>query len=227
VRAKTNKSELGDLLDQHETIRQAHYQLNNGIPHTKKTIEAMQRGSTRVCELTQGGKSCKCRDTKLSAYADQLRDLDSAINARLNPIVPDLARARRDRLRAQGRELRDQAYKLRAEAHQEAAKLEARADALVEQSKGDAERAVEAMRAEGLDFYEKVESESAHRITVGDRTALVSYGAAGCCLQRFYEQVADPAYAPREGDQSPCSPACGPLSGGFVFAGGKWRRSHK
>jgi DNA repair exonuclease SbcCD ATPase subunit len=226
VRTKTNKSELGDLLDQHQTIRQAHYQLNNGIPHTKKTIEAMLRGSTHVCELTQNGKSCKCRDTKLSAYADQLRDLESAINARMNPIVPDLARERRDRLRAQARELNDQARNLLNEAQQQAHQLEQRADALVEQSKSDAERAVEAMRAEGREFYETIDGVG-HRITVEDRTALVSFGACGCCLNLFYEQVAAPSYAPREGDQLLCHAECGLLGGGFVFARGKWRKSHK
>jgi len=156
MRTETNKSELADLLDQHETIRRAHYQLNNGISHTKKTIEAMRRGSTRVCELTQAGKSCKCRDAKLSAYADQLRDLENAINARVNPIVPDLVRARRDRLRAQARELYGQARNLRNEAQQQAHQLEQRADALVEQSKSDGERAVEGMRAEGREFYETI-----------------------------------------------------------------------
>jgi hypothetical protein len=182
----------------------------------------MRAGDERACQLTQDGTSCKCRDAKLSAYSDQLRDIDNAISARLNPTIPSSARALRERLRKQAKELSDQARQVRAEAYLKEQALEIKAAALVEQSTTDAERAANALWMEGR-ISEDVKDEQAHRITVEDRTALISYGACGCCLQMFYEQVAAPSYAPREGDQIACHTTCGVLGSVFVFAGGKWR----
>jgi hypothetical protein len=222
---------LGDLFDRRQAIARAYYQIRSaGVPHQRKTIEAMRRGDERACRLTQDGKSCECRDAKLSVYAHQLRDIESAIGPHLNPIVPNLAFAQRDRLCMQASELKERARQLRIAAEEqvrglriEAQQLDARADALREQSKSDAERAIEALRAEGGSFYE--EADGAHRITVADRTALVSHGAAGCCLELFYEHVSDPSYAPREGDQIACHTTCwgSGVASGFVFAGGRWR----
>lgn len=211
---------LGDLLDRHQAMDRDYHQIRSaGIPHQKKTIEAMRRGDETACRLTQGGNSCQCRDATLSVYARQLRASDNAIRSRLNPIVPNPARVERDGLLMQAMELEEQARQLRIEARQ----LVARADALREQSKSDAERAIEALRAEGRNFYE--DADGGHRMTVADRTALVPYGACGCCLELFYEHVADPSFAPREGDQIACSATC--LESGlgeiFVFTGGRWR----
>jgi hypothetical protein len=149
---------LGDLFDHRREIQSAYTQtMNRGIPHPKKIIEAMRSGDERKCRLTQGGKSCACRDKKTSAYADQLRDIDSAIQSHLNPVVPNIAREHRDRLHTQARELTAEARQLRKAAedqvrglYEEARQLDAKAEALLEQSKSDAHRAIE---ANGHQFY--------------------------------------------------------------------------
>jgi hypothetical protein len=210
------------MFDRRQTIQQANARVFNiRIPHTKKIIEAMRAGDERVCQLTQDGTSCKCRDAKLSAYADQLRDIDSAIKARLNPMVANLARVQRDRFRKEAEILKEQARQVRAEANLKEQELKIKAEALIEQSTTDAERAANVLWMEGR-ISEDVKDERAHRIAVEDRTALISYGACGCCLQLIYQQVAAPSYAPREGDQIACHATCG-MGTVFVYAGGKWR----
>lgn len=181
VKALDTRS-LAELFDQRDTIQRAvGLIMNKGIPHQKKTIEAMRRGEKLGCRLTQGGKSCECREATLSGHATALRELDSAIRARVHPIVPKIADAQRDRLHMQAAELAEQARQLRIEAQQ----LDARVEALREQAKSDADRTIE---ANGHQFYLE-RTANGHRITAADRTALVSFGALGCCLDRIYERV--------------------------------------
>lgn len=209
---------LRELLDHRDEIYVNFATIHDrGIPHPKKIIDEMRDGNERRCRLTHDGRSCACRDEKLSTYTAQLREIDTVIEGRVHPIIPRLADAQRDRLHMQVKELVDRAHQLRSEAWQ----LDIRAEELREQSKSDAERTID---ANGHQFYlDKMET--GHRITAGDHTAEVSFGACGCCLDLIYERVAEPSYAPRDGDQVVCRATCmaSGLGTFFVYAGGRWR----
>lgn len=123
--------------------------------------------------------------------------------------------------RARALEEEPHALRMRAKELREKA-AEAR-DAMRTDNERAADHELDEMHAAGKAWHGR--DVKGYWIEAGGRRSYIGSSRFGCCLDRLYARLRDPAYIPKDGDTVPCSLICRDRSGpdlGFFFKDGRW-----